>query len=105
MAAPTITSDLSLLADASLTSATNRAYREAARSWAEYRRSPSGDLGRILLTSAEAAEEWWQMLLDEQTGRLEEAPVEDRSSDVYTVPATALVTPTFSRVECVAAAS
>jgi hypothetical protein len=66
---PTLCSNLSLLGDDDLTRATNRAYREAARSWADYRRSPSGDVGRLLLTSAEAAHEWLDMLRDERDFR------------------------------------
>ena len=66
---PTLSSNLSLLGDDDLTRATNRAYREAARCWADYRRSPSGDVGRMLLTSAEAADEWLDILRDERDFR------------------------------------
>src|SRR5436309_5647380 len=66
---PTLSSNLSLLSDDDLTRATDRAYREAARSWADHRRSPSGDVGRMLLTSAEAADEWLDMLRDERDFR------------------------------------
>src|SRR5436309_7776425 len=81
---PTLSSNLSLLSDDDLTGATNRAYREAARCWADYRRTPSGDVGRMLLTSAEAAEEWWQTLRDEQD--LRSAPlIEDTLAVTYEV--------------------
>jgi hypothetical protein len=71
-ATPTITSNLSLLSDTDLTRATDRAYREAIRCWADYRRAPSGDVGPMLLTSAEAADEWWSVLKVEAERRLEE---------------------------------
>jgi|GEM_PF-5433842 len=79
----TMSSDLSLLDDNALVTAATRAWREASRSWGEYRRQPSGDIGRMLLTSAEAAEEWWAMLRDEQEVRLDDGSVEVRSSDTY----------------------
>jgi hypothetical protein len=88
-AQPTLSSNLSLLSDADLRRATDRAYREAVRCWAEYRRQPSGDVGRMLLTGAEAADDWWQTLVAEQDARLASAThygrVETSSSDRYTV--------------------
>lgn len=72
MAAATY-ANLSLLTDAELIRATDRAYREAIRSWADYRRLPSGDVGRMLLADAEAAEHWWGTLKGEAERRLEDA--------------------------------
>src|SRR5690349_9443021 len=79
---PTYQTDLRSLSIADLDKATIRAWREAARCWGEFRREPKDSpIKAMLLTSAEAAEEWWQTLRDEQADRLsrDESPVEVRS--------------------------
>lgn len=80
---PTMTSDLSVLTDADLTRAVNRAWREASRCWQEYRSTPKGSPIRpMMLTAAEAAEAWWSDLHEEQEARLTEEQDEVLSTDV-----------------------
>ena len=77
--------DLSALSDAELGVMTDRAWREAARCWAEYR---SGDpsIKPMLASSAEMAEAWWSDLVTEQDQRLDLAArvTEALSADRYT---------------------
>jgi hypothetical protein len=68
---------LSALADAELNRMVDRAYRESARCWEEYRKYG----GEILLAGAKSAEQWWKDLRDEQARRTcsdcEERPATD----------------------------
>jgi hypothetical protein len=88
---------LTLVSDGDLARMTDRAWREAARSWGEAR-AATGTIRQTLLTGAEAADAYWRDLRDEQDRRLDEAAfdigsVEDRSSDTYVVATEALQPP------------
>lgn len=71
--------DLSKVTDADLATMTDRAYREAARCWAETRKSPASfgvidplsarALGAMLYDAAQSAEDYWRALRFEQDRR------------------------------------
>jgi hypothetical protein len=86
--------DLSTLSDAEFGAMTARAWREAARCWAEYRREPvTSPIRGLLLTSAEAAEAYWADLVDEADVRLATADDRPTMRDGRLVVPTAPVTP------------
>jgi hypothetical protein len=82
----------SAVSDSELARMTDRAYREASRSWREAQRCGERSIRPMLTASAASADAFWRDLRDEQDRRLDELaadlPFEVPSTDSRQVPVT-----------------